>query len=346
MFRYAWTSRIAACLSLGAALLVPLIAFGEEFVGPPAPPPSAEEMVGPPAPTLTDDVIDGLDTSRDYLSGKLIGFVSGVDRFFGDDRHYQETNDSVFQLDTTRVMGYGGEHKIVLSARANVHLPMAEKKLHLLMETNPDRNAVVDPKQTRTAPLNEPATPESLGLALRLARAEVERWFLSADAGLKFQGLHVTPFARTRASLAVPVDQWRVKLAETAFWFNTIGTGETTQLDLERTISEPLLFRATSVATWLNNTHNFDLRQDLTVFHTLDERTAFLYQTSVIGVSQPVTQVTDYVVLMQYRYRLHKKWMYFDLSPQLHFPRERNFRLSPLLSLRLEMMFDESKQDR
>lgn len=136
------------------------------------------------------------------------------------------------------------------------------------------------------------------------------------------------------------------KLAETLFWFNSIGAGETTQLDPERTISEPLLFRATSVATWLNDRQNFDLRQDLTVFHTLDDRRAFLYQASVIGVSQPVTVVTDYVLLMQYRYRLHRSWMFFDVSPQLHFPRERNYQLNPALSLRLEMKFDESKQDR
>ncbi len=334
--------KTTACLWLCAALLVPLFAFGDEFVGPPLPP-----FVGPPAPpSIAEDVMNAMDVPRDYLSGKLVGFVSGVDRFFGDDRHYQETNDSVFQLDTTRVAGYGGEHRFVLSARANVRLPTAEKKLHLVFETNPDRNAVVNPKQTQTAPLTEPATPQSYGAALRFVREAIERWHFSADAGLKFQGLSTSPFVRTRASLAVPVEEWRVKLAETLFWFNSIGAGETTQLDVERTISEPLLFRATSVATWLNDRQNFDLRQDLTVFHTLDDRRAFLYQASVIGVSQPVTVVTDYVLLMQYRYRLHKKWMYFDVSPQLHFPRERNYQTNPALSLRLEMMFDESKQDR
>lgn len=335
-----WTCRIAACLSLGAALLVPLAALGDEFVGPPLPP-----LVGPPAPpTITEEVMNMMDTRRDYLSGQLVGFVSSVDRFFGDDRHYQETNESVFQLDTTRVMGYGGEHNVAVAFRANVRLPTAEEKLHLLIETNPDKNQVVDPKQAQTAPLNEPATPQSISAALRFIKEEAERWHLSADAGLKFRGLSVTPFLRSRASLAIPVDGWRAKLSETAFWFNTLGVGETTQLDFERPISQPLLFRATSVATWLNDTQNFDLRQDFTVFHTLDERAAIQYQASVIGVSKPVTHVTDYVALVLYRYRLHQKWIFFDVSPQLHFPEARDYRLSPLLSLRLEMLFDESKQ--
>ncbi len=331
--------KTAACLALGAALLVPLIAFGDELVGPPP------QFVGPPAPpTTTDEALEMLDTSRAYVSGKLVGFVSDIDSFFGDSRHYQEANDSVFQLDTTRVIGYGSEHIPTLALRANVHLPVAEKKLHLIIETNPDKNQVVDPKQTQPQPLNEPTTPQSFGAALRFMKEEAERLNFSADAGLKFHGLGATPFVRSRISLAAPVDEWRVKLAETAFWFNTLGVGETTQLDFERPFNDPLLFRATSIATWLHDTQNFDLRQDFTVFHKLDERAAIQYQASVIGVSNPVTRVTDYALMVLYRYRLHQQWIYFEVSPQLHFPQERNYRLSPLLSLRLEMLFDESKQ--
>jgi len=358
--QYARFSIVAAHLTLGAVLLIPLFASGEDlvvpssppyssgassdkdFVGPPAPP--VQEFVGPPAPPLVENVMEALDTSRDYLSGKLVRFVSSVDQFFGDERHYQEANDSVFQLDINRVMGYGGEHRFVISGRANVHLPMAEQKLHLLLETNPDKNTLVDPKQTQPLPANEPATPQSFSAALRFIKEEAEHWHFSADGGLKFQGLNTTPFVRSRVSLATPVEEWRVKLAETAFWFNTIGAGETTQMDVERTISEPLLFRATSLATWLNDTQNFDLRQDFTVFHKLDERAVVQYQMGAIGVSNPVTHVTDYFALIAYRYRLHQDWMYYDVSPQIHFPRERSFHSSGMLALRLEMLFDESNK--
>jgi hypothetical protein len=334
-FQSARISNVAARCTLAAALLFPLFVLADDFVGPPAP------------PQIIENVISELDAPRDYLSGKLVGFVSSIDQFFGDDRHYQETNDSVFQIDTTRVTGYGGEHKFVVSGRANVRLPIAEKKLHLLVETNPDKNTVTDSKQNQLQPqpVTQPAAPQSIAAALRFVREEAERWHISADAGLKFQGLNTTPFARARTSLAVPAGEWRAKLAETVFWFNTTGAGETTQLDFERTISEPMLLRATSNATWLNNKQNFDLRQDLSLFHKLDERTAILYQASVIGVSRPQAQVSDYVLLVSYRYRMHRDWMYFDLSPQLHFPRERNFQSSPMLMMRLEILFDDVKRN-
>ena len=118
-----------------------------------------------------------------------------------------------------------------------------------------------------------------------------------------------------------------MKAAETVFWFNTTGVGETTQLDFERPISEPFLFRATSSATWLNNRQSFDLRQDFGVYQTVDERTAMLYQASAIGVSDSSAQAyaTDYVLLMLYRHRLHREWMYLEISPQLHFPQDEEF---------------------
>jgi hypothetical protein len=127
------------------------------------------------------------------------------------------------------------------------------------------------------------------------------------------------------------------------YWFNTLGAGETSQLDLERILSPSLLFHASSNATWLNDTQNFDLRQDLSIYQTLNDRTALLYQATAIGVSNPQFQVTDYVVLLFYRYRLHQKWLFFELSPQLHFPVEENHKLSPALNMRLEVNFDESR---
>ncbi len=314
--------------SVGIALMVPLAVFGEEV-----------ETPQTPISTLLD-AINVMDEPRDYLSGRFVDLVNDIDSFFGDDRNYLERNESVVQLDLAREIGYGGEHRFVLSGRAKVHLPRAEKSLHLLLETDPDKNTAIESAQNITAVPGANAAPRSYAAGVSYEKAEEERWHFGAAGGLQFRGLNTAPFARVRASYAVLMEQWRLKAAETAFWYLKTGVGESTQLDLERIISAPLLFRATSNATWLKDTHNFDLRQDFTLFHTLDERTALLYQASVIGVSQPQLQATDYVALLLYRYRLHRDWMFFELSPQFHFPRTRNFQLSPLLTMRLEVLLN------
>jgi hypothetical protein len=323
--------RLSSSLVLAMTLLFPLKLLGAEQPAVQAKPPN---------------IFASMDAPRDYLSGKIVNFATDIDRFFGNDRNYQESNKSVVQLDLARATGYGGDRKFVLSARANLNLPSTEKKLHLLIESNPDQNISGEPTTTQnTAINNQVSGPQSYGLALRYEKVkeELKALHVSADAGLKFQGIHVDPFMRARSSYSVPLDTWRLKAAESVYWFNTIGLGETTQVDFEHVLSEPVLFRATSNATWLHDKQNFDLRQDFSVYQTLNERTALLYQASAIGVSNPQVELTEYIAQILYRYRLHREWVFFELNPQLIFPKVNNFSSSFALTMRLEMLFDESR---
>jgi hypothetical protein len=348
-FRY---FRLTAGLLLGMVSFSPLSLLGAEQSDAPVPQPdTAVPQPATPAPQAAEqvdqpDLFTSIDAPRDYLSGRIISFATDVDRFFGDDRNYQESNKSLFQLGLSRASGYGGDGKLVLAARANLNLPSTERRLHLLVESNPDQNITGEPAQTQNEPLtNNINKPISYGVAVRYAKekAEEKPWYFSTDAGIKFQGISMNPFARARGSYSIPLDHWRLKAAESVYWFNTTGAGETTQLDLEHLLSEPVLFRATSNATWLKDKKNFDLRQDLSIYHTLNDRTALLYQVSAIGVSNPQYQLTEYVASILYRYRLHRKWIFFDLAPQLHFPKTNNFQSGFSLNMRLEVLFDDSK---
>jgi hypothetical protein len=320
--------RLFSMLLMVIILLIPLKLFGTE-----QPAPQTQQI----------DLLAPIDTPRNYLSAQIASFADNIDRFFGGDRHYQESNQSVVQLDLTRATGYGAGRKYDLSARVNLRLPATEGRLHLLLETDPEQNVSTEPTQSSTLLNNQAATSGSYGLAARYVKELEEVWHFSFDWGLKFP-IPVRPFVRARGSYSVPLgDVWRMKIAESVYWFNTIGLGETTQLDLERFLSKPVLFRSTSTVTWLKDKQNFDLRQDLSIYHTVSERTALLYQASAIGVSNPQYELTEYVLSFLYRYRLHRDWMYFEYSPQLHFPKTENFRASPSLSMRLEILFDESK---
>ncbi len=288
---------------------------------------------------------DPIHAPRDYLSEKFVSLASGIDRFFGDDRDFQETNKSVLQMNLSEVFEPGGQRKFALQGRAKLSLPLTEKRLHLLLETDPEKNITGNAtgKATQSPPVrpDEVIMPGSYAAAVRYQKAEEGGWSFGTDVGIKLRS-RLQPFARARGSYAAPLGEWRLKVAQSVFWFNTIGAGESTQLDLERIVSAAVLFRASSNATWLHDKQSFDLRQDFTVYHVLNERTALLHQASVIGVSQPQSQVTGYVLLTNYRYRLHRDWLFFELSPQLHFPKEQNYRLNPLLLMRLQILFSET----
>ncbi len=283
-----------------------------------------------------------MEHARDYLSAKITRFANRMDRFFGGDSHYQESNQSVVQISLAKVAGYGGDRKFDLAARVNLKLPSTEGKLRLLLETDPEKDISANPAQGRAVLSNEVVVPGSAALAVRYATAEENVWHFSTDAGLKFP-IPIKPFVRTRGRYSASLGKWQLKAAESVYWFNTLGVGATTQLDLDHIINDSLLFRSSSNGTWLNDNDNTDLRQDLSIYHTLNDRTALLYQVSAIGVTNPKFEMTDYVALLFCRYRLHQKWLFFEVSPQLHFPRERSFKTSAALSMRLEVLFDESR---
>ncbi len=306
------------------------------------------DNVAPPAETTgveaeADEQLDFLDPTRNYLSTEFVDMVKGIDRFFGDERNFQESNDSVLQLDITRATGYGGNRQIVLDGRANVHLPNTENKLHLLIESNPDRNLTSTPASKPLPVVSQVDTPNSFAAALRYIPFQLNRWQFSTDGGIKFQGLNSHLFARSRATYTANYEQWQLKFLSSPFWFNNLGLGFANQYDIDRAISEPLLFRSSSNATWYHDRQNTELSQSFLLFQTLDERSALLYQATAIGASRPAFHSIDYILSTSYRYRLHQKWMYLDISPQMHYPQARAYRPSYAMMIRLEILFGGDK---
>lgn len=335
--RQAWYYQLAPSVLLGVMLLSSQHSSADEM--------QEEAFMGEEATREVTQakLVEPVERSRDYLAGKLVGFASYIDHFFGGDRNYQESNQSVLQLDITRSIGRGAEQRFVLDGRAKLHLPNMEKRLHLVLETNPEKIATGEQQAVSPVSRSTEAEQDSIAAAARIEKSEEKLWHASADAGLQFKGLATNLFARARGRFEVPLDKWNFKAAETFFWFPATGTGATTTLDLERHIDEPQLFRASTNATWLMKTGNFNLRQDISLFHTLNERAALLYQLSAIGVSKPQMLVNEYILLLAYRYQLSHEWVYAELSPQLHYPKIENYRIHPMLVLRLELLFDESR---
>ncbi len=283
-------------------------------------------------------IFDVLNPAHEYWSDKVADYAGSLDRFFGDDRTFQETNKSIVQLDFTQLIDEGGDHRTTFSGRAKLALPQTEKRLHLLVETDPEEVATgaIDPEGP--VPTGQITSANSYAAALRYQKERDDRWDFSTDIGVRLRS-GLDPYTRLRGSGDLMYGLWRFKLTETLFWFRTIGPGETTRLDIERAYAPELLFRSSTNATWLNDDRSFTVRQDLSLYQTLDTRRALLYTISGLGTTQPVTQMEEYVVLVRYRHRLHHDWLFGEISPQVHYPVETDYHPDLQLVLGLEMLF-------
>lgn len=310
-----------------------------QYVAPAAP------QQGPAAPPSDQsDGFESLDAPRAYVTEKIVSFANYMDRFFGGNRHYQESNQSVLRLDLTRIWGYGDNQKFDPSAKINLRLPGTEGRLRLWLETDPEGEIFDDPTRDTHTLQNKPAATRGTGLAARYTTTEEKAWRFSADAGIKLPVTHLDPFARVKGGYSTLLGgEWRLKAAESVYWFNTVGVGETTQLDLEKVLNSSWLFRSSTNATWLKDKLNVDLVHSFSVYQTVNNRSALIYQASASWITNPSFRATDYVGLVFYRYRMHQKWLFLELSPQLHFPYDKDYKASTAFSMRVEALFDESK---
>ena len=303
-------------------------------------PASAQDSIKEPVAERT--LLSVFDAPRDYLSEKVVSYAKNVDQFFCDERYFQEHNKSVIQLEFNETLQEGGNSVFAFEGKAKLDFPAAEKRFRFVIESNPEKKTAGEVKKDQVSTIKETPAKEQYAASLRYEKEEESNFNFSSELGAKLQ-FPLDPFVRTRGSYSKSFDDWRLKISETVFWFNTIGLGETTQIDMERLLSPPVLFRATSTVTCFEAPQNCDLRQDFTVYNTLSDRAVIQHQASVIGFSQPKFTETAYVLLSRYRYRLHKDWVFYEISPQMNFPRTDGFKMNTLLLLRLEVLLGATK---
>lgn len=320
---------------LAITLLFPLRLLGADQPAPEPSQPDAQQE-------QQTDGFEFVDAPRNFVAEKIIGMTGYMDRFFGGNRHLQESNQSVFKLDLNRIKGYGDNQKFELSGKMSLRLPGTEGRLRLWLATETENYITDSPTNDTHTFENKDATTKNTSLAARYTTDEQQAWTFGTDTGIKLPITHLDPFVRSWVGYAVPVNDWRMKTMESVYWYNSLGVGETTQFDMEKVLSSTRLFRSSSSATWLKDKLNYDLVQSFSVYHTVNDRSAVIYQASAGWITNPAFQATDYVMLVFYRYRMRQKWLYLELSPQLHFPKDKQYQPSPAFSLRLEALFDET----
>ena len=133
------------------------------------------------------------------------------------------------------------------------------------------------------------------------------------------------------------------KGGSSAFAFSTLDDneelGERTSFDFQRPIGTREVFRSSSSVTYSETSKGVDLKQKLLLRHFFSETIAAGVSGEIAAHTRPSMVVDAYVVAFEYRQRIWRDWLYFDLNPQARFPFEADFEFTPFLGLSLEVIF-------
>jgi len=93
-----------------------------------------------------------------------------------------------------------------------------------------------------------------------------------------------------------------------------------TRFDFEKLFDEQFLFRSSTEGKFSEEFDGVDWLQAFILFQRLDKKTSLSYETSATGITEPISQTIDYRVAVRYRKNFHRKWLFYEISPEMTWP--------------------------
>jgi hypothetical protein len=295
----------------------------------------AENKTEGPPPSI--EVLESYDSYRDTASRQVTRFANWADNFFADDRIYDERQGSYIKLNLLQTYFEDDKPLYNTQVKAKLDIPKTQKKLQLFIESDDE-----DEGDTQQTSIDKALEKQEQSIGLSYIKNLAKGWKITNIAGVRFHS-GIDPLLRFRISRLVDKGTWSHRITETIFWFKSEGAGETTRLDLDRPLSEKFLFRSTTQATWKNINNFFETGQDLIIFQNINKYKSLAYQLGTRGIvdsqADPQIYATDYFLSVRYRQQIHKNWMFLDVIPSVHHPKDNDYKPVRSITLKLEIVF-------
>jgi len=285
---------------------------------------------------LFSSILDEVDRQQKSLSEQVITFTEQIDTFFVDDENERQLNYSHIQLGYRYTHYRDKEYILEPIIDGVIHLPRTENRLTIELSSGSD---IED---------EGPASNAQQG-RFGLGLIDSIKGVLTAKltGGIRRVDSTFTGYINLRLYRQFLFDRWTLQLSEDLYKDSVVSRFSKTQILFERTVSENKRFGSIT-----RNWHYFDLDSELNeqIFylqHLFSERDALIYQLGigwkrVLGESS--NKLDNYYNLVRYSRRLHKEWLYLEISPQINYLRENDFSPEPLLMVQLTALLGNKKR--
>lgn len=280
-----------------------------------------------------------VDSFHAALSRSISGSADWIDSFFGEERSEIEEEDSSLRLKFSGLKETGEAVDYKVKARLHLVLPNLERKLHLFASSilEEDENDVeyLDPDGA------EYDRRRSLYLSMRYFIETAENMNLSLRAGLKIRSLTPAVFAGPRYSYITKWGSWNFRFIEDLTYFTDNGWESNCTFDFEKSFTETVFYRIKYTGKWQDKEPGYVYWVDNDLYHTISDNKAVNYRVRALFDRHPGNQLTYVLTAIRYRKGFYRKWLFYEISPQVVFRKEKDFHPSPGITLSLEFLLGE-----
>ncbi|WKE66341.1 hypothetical protein PVT67_03570 [Gallaecimonas kandeliae] len=287
--------------------------------------------------------IDKITPVVDTVSGWVNDVSRNIDSYFGSDDYLKVENHSYLRLSEELVLRQHRSDENDLGIRYKLQLPTTQERLKLIIESDPEEGLGTLEQQAaqdfRTGRFDG-AKGAVIGLEGKGANDKTMGWENRLSGGIKLH-LPVDPYVRfTNERLwQLGNSPWTLEVDNRLSWFNSKGYSARTLWDLGRPLNDKRFLRFVTQFQWQEDYDRLEFYQRAEYNQLLGRRSAMRYSAVLLGEGAHNPQIDDYYLEALYRRNIHHGFLYVDVAPSLHFPREVNFDPSWEIKLRLEIYF-------
>jgi hypothetical protein len=289
---------------------------------------NAEES---PVFTTPMETVDNTHTS---LSEMIETTARRIDQFFGNDRAFQESNETSLQISLDYISEEDNVAQFESRVRGKLVLPGTERRLRLIVESDPEE---LDPEAPGRNPIDALETTNNYIIGVEGERLRGD-WQLRPSLGVK-PGMSPQLYGRFRAIRYFDLDKWVARFQGTAAWFSADGKSLSATTDFDRRINDKLLFRSSTGLRWNIDDEVTDASQVFTLYQRMASKAKLAYDIGVVGNDDTHWRVTDQFVRLRYRRLVYKNWAFMEIQPMVSWPEDNDFHEELSLLVRLELNF-------
>ncbi|THB79663.1 MAG: hypothetical protein D6B25_00785 [Desulfobulbaceae bacterium] len=296
------------------------------------------QEAGTPEPSNDIPLIDKeqeakLDQGQKMVSERLMGAAQWIDSFFEDGRSISEENTTRATLKLE--LEYTKHDDFEFKPRVNIRLklPHLEDRANLLIQGSDDNDFDVD---------GDPTTPSNQDTDRGQLEAALQYFIYDSVAqnfSTQFGGSYNYLYAGLRYRYLTTWDKWSFRLTDRIRWYTDDGFENKLAIDLERKLTDKILFRAVTNVTWAEDEDGVPHSELFRVYHVLNEEQAILYEAGLFLDTEPEYEVTDVSFKVRFRQRFYRDWLVMEITPQVNFPEDHEYEANPGILLRFEASF-------
>jgi len=245
------------------------------------------------------------DETQIYVNSRFCEPALWFDNFFGSDRVFDEGAAGTY-IRWRNDFTYDEEESFDFSTDLSfsVELPGLENRLRLTFESGED-------EALRDIAPGQEQTTNTLGLQLDVRQNERSKFNINFS---------LSPKVRLRYRYTYPVfESLTLRFTQELQRKEAVNNARTL-IDIEKLFENQLFFRSSTEGKVSEEFEGVDWLQAFVLFQRINKKTSLSYEASANGITEPENLVTNYRLGIRFRKNFHRKWLFYEIAPEMTWP--------------------------